>query len=115
MDPLPLFKALADHTRLNTILLIEHQQELCVCELMEALDESQPKVSRHLALLKKQQLLLDRRDGQWVFYRLNPALPSWFRTMISDLIEPNTSRLTEALTRLDAMGDRPSRQRQCCN
>ncbi|RLV59523.1 ArsR family transcriptional regulator [Parashewanella curva] len=115
MDPLFLFKALADTTRLNTILLITHQQELCVCELMEALDENQPKISRHLALLKKQQVLMDRREGQWVFYRLNPELPPWFTTMLNELIAQATPIFIQTLARLDEMGDRPSRQGQCCN
>jgi ArsR family transcriptional regulator len=48
MLPLELFKALSDITRLQCILLIQQEQELCVCELMAALELSQPKVSRHL-------------------------------------------------------------------
>jgi len=58
-------------------MLIQQEGELCVCELMEALQESQPKISRHLAQLRKFNLLSDRRQGQWVFYRINPSLPNW--------------------------------------
>ncbi len=70
----PILQMLSDETRLRCLLLIEHQQELCVCELMKAIDEIQPKVSRHLAQLRRCDLLVDRRQGQWVFYRINPAL-----------------------------------------
>ncbi|ABC27415.1 predicted transcriptional regulator [Hahella chejuensis KCTC 2396] len=77
MDPLQLFKCLSDETRLRSLLLIQQEGELCVCELTAALDEIQPKISRHLAQLRKCGLLLDSRQGQWVFYRVNPALLAW--------------------------------------
>ncbi|MEP0072894.1 MAG: metalloregulator ArsR/SmtB family transcription factor [Marinomonas sp.] len=77
IDPSLFFKALADDTRLRCLLLITQSTELCVCELMEALNETQPKVSRHLAQLRKSGLLSDRRQGQWVFYKLHPDLPEW--------------------------------------
>ncbi|MCL1078536.1 ArsR family transcriptional regulator [Parashewanella spongiae] len=114
METLSLFKALSDQTRLTCVLLIHQQQELCVCELMAALDESQPKVSRHLALLKKQKILLDRRQEQWVFYRLNPELPHWYRTMLSDIITQQSEIIQAPFSHLEAMGNRPQRQVKCC-
>src|SRR5690606_12109290 len=75
MTPPALFKALADETRARIVLLITHEQELCVCELTCALNQSQPKISRHLAQLRASGLLADRRQGQWVYYRLHPHLP----------------------------------------
>ena len=57
MEPVQFYKCLADETRLKSLLLIEKEQELCVCELMAALEESQPKISRHLAQLRKCGLL----------------------------------------------------------
>lgn len=77
LTALTFYKALADETRLKMLLLIEQHDELCVCDLMTALNEAQPKISRHLAQLRKQGLLLDRRQGQWVHYRLNPDVPRW--------------------------------------
>ena len=77
METLKLFKAMADDTRLKSLLLIMSEGELCVCELMAAMEQSQPKVSRHLALLRKEGLLADNRQGQWVYYHLNPSLPTW--------------------------------------
>ena len=64
-----LFKALADETRLRIVALLSHG-ELCVCHLEEALELSQPKVSRHLATLRAAGVVEDRRDGSWVHYRL---------------------------------------------
>lgn len=77
-----LFKALADETRLRTVLLLAARGELCVCELTQALAVSQPKMSRHLAALREAGLVSDRREGLWVFYRLAPALPDWARELL---------------------------------
>jgi len=82
MDPTQFFKCLADDTRLKILMLIQDQKELCVGELMVALDDSQTKVSRHLALLRKCGLLLVRRQKQWAYYRLNPDLASWMSEII---------------------------------
>ncbi|OJT38421.1 metalloregulator ArsR/SmtB family transcription factor, partial [Serratia plymuthica] len=67
LTPLKLFKNLSDDTRLNLVLLLRQAGELCVCELSGALDEPQPKISRHLAMLRESGLLLDRREGKWIF------------------------------------------------
>ena len=80
--PPGVFKALADDTRARIALLIERETELCVCELTAALDLSQPKISRHLAQLRAANMLADRRQGQWVFYRLHPDLPGWVRDIL---------------------------------
>lgn len=64
-----LFRAFADPTRLRLLNLLA-VRELCVCELMAVVGEVQPKVSRHLALLRRVGLVEGRREGQWVYYRL---------------------------------------------
>jgi ArsR family transcriptional regulator len=64
-----LFKALGDETRLRIVALLSHG-ELCVCHLQEALGLSQPRVSRHLAVLRGAGVVEDRRDRRWVYYRL---------------------------------------------
>jgi ArsR family transcriptional regulator len=64
-----LFKALGDETRLRIVALLSHG-ELCVCHLEEALDVSQPKVSRHLGILRMAGVVADRREGSWVYYGL---------------------------------------------
>jgi ArsR family transcriptional regulator len=64
-----LFRAFADPTRLRALgLLLE--RELCVCDLCELLGEIQPKVSRHLATLRRAGLVKVRRQGKWKFYAL---------------------------------------------
>ncbi|STG50929.1 DNA-binding transcriptional repressor ArsR [Escherichia coli] len=75
-------KILADETRLGIVLLLSELGELCVCDLCTALDQSQPKISRHLALLRESGLLLDRKQGKWVHYRLSPHIPSWAAKII---------------------------------
>jgi ArsR family transcriptional regulator len=81
------FKILADLTRLRALALLSQEGELCVCELTHALGEIQPKISRHLALLREAGVVLDRRQGQWIYYRLNPKLPEWARTVLSETTE----------------------------
>ena len=71
------FRALSDSTRLQALLLLKAHGSLCVCELVEALGQSQPKVSRHLAQLRDQRLVQAERRGQWVYYCLSPGLPDW--------------------------------------
>jgi ArsR family transcriptional regulator len=64
-----LFKALADHTRLRLINLIG-DDEVCVCFFVEVLKINQPKISRHLAYLRRAGVVESRRDGKWIHYRL---------------------------------------------
>jgi len=64
-----LFKGLADQTRLRILNLLLHG-ELCVCDIQYVLESSQPNVSRHLTYLKNSGLVLDRREGPRMYYRL---------------------------------------------
>ena len=82
LTPLALFKNLSEETRLTLVLLLRQAGELCVCELVSALEESQPKVSRHLAMLRESGLLIDRREGKWIYYRLSPHMPAWAAEII---------------------------------
>lgn len=68
-----LFKALGDETRLRMMGLLRHG-ELCVCDLMEALDLPQSTASRHLSYLKNSQWVVGRRSGKWMYYKLHPDL-----------------------------------------
>lgn len=78
-------KALADQTRLRILNLLAQKPELCVCELTEALALAQPKISRHLAILREAGLLLDRKAGLWVHYRLHEDLKPWAKSVLSQL------------------------------
>ena len=64
-----LFRALADPTRLRLLNLMA-DREICVCYLVEILKSSQPKVSRHLAYLRRAGIVAARREGKWMHYRL---------------------------------------------
>ncbi|NBF13223.1 metalloregulator ArsR/SmtB family transcription factor [Pseudomonas sp. Fl4BN1] len=114
ITPPEVFKSLADETRTRATLLIAHQGELCVCELMCALDDSQPKISRHLAQLRSSGLLLDRRQGQWVYYRLNPDLPAWVNEILQVTLQANVAWLEKNAARLQNMHGRPVRAAACC-
>ena len=64
-----LFHALSDEIRLEVIDLLR-DGERCVCELTEALDIAQPRLSWHLKALKEAGILVDRKEGRWVYYAL---------------------------------------------
>ena len=68
-DLAPLFAALADRTRLRLLNLIAGR-EVCVCYLVEILRQGQPKISRHLAYLRKAGVVAARREGKWMHYRV---------------------------------------------
>ncbi len=79
MAPTPeqFTRALADSTRLRMVVLLSNRAELCVCDLNKTLQLPQPKISRHLAILRESEVFLDRRAGKWIHYRLHPDLPAW--------------------------------------
>lgn len=77
MNPDALFEALSDETRRRILALLLTRGELCVCDLFGVLQLPQPKVSRHLAVLREAGLLVSRKQGTWVHYRLNPEMPLW--------------------------------------
>jgi len=106
-DPVAIFKALGDELRLAALMLIREQKKLCVCELTEALDIPQPKASRHLATLRDAGMLDAERQGQWVYYSLNPRMPHWLLRVLDETDEGNSDLIKIELERLAAMTDRP--------
>lgn len=116
MHPTPddLFKALADPTRLRCLLLLLQEGELCVCELTQALSLSQPKISRHLALLRETGIATDRREGVWIHYRLSPDLPAWSVEVLRAARQDGGQKvqMSEDLQRLKAMQNRPRQRRE---
>jgi ArsR family transcriptional regulator len=102
-----LFRALADRTRLRLLNLIA-DKEICVCYFVEILGISQPKISRHLAYLRRAGIVATRRQGRWMHYRLLAP-----RDAIASAI------LKETLAHLrqipDMQGDLAKLETSCCN
>jgi ArsR family transcriptional regulator, arsenate/arsenite/antimonite-responsive transcriptional repressor len=102
-----VFLALGDRTRLRLLNLMKGG-EVCVCFFVEVLDEPQPKVSRHLAVLRKAGLVSTRRDGKWMHYS------------IAELNQPTAQRVVAQT--LETLADDPEMQRDraalakaCCS
>lgn len=77
-----LLAALAHQTRRSALRLLQHNDELCLCEFMARLGVGQSTMSRHMATLKEAGLVNDRRDAQWVRYRLHPCLDEAARQIV---------------------------------
>ncbi len=75
-------KQISDQTRLRSLLLLHEEGELCVCELTYALGLSQPKVSRHLGVLRDMGIVQGRREGLWIYYSLRDDLPHWAMSIL---------------------------------
>ena len=78
-------KALADPTRLRIVQLLEGTDELCVCEIVDALQIPQYRVSRHLGLLKAAGVVTDWRQGKWMHYVINSDLSPADRSVLTSI------------------------------
>lgn len=103
-----VFKALAEETRLRILILLEIR-ELCVCEIEKILRLSQSRVSRHLAILRNAGLVMDRREGTWIYYKpaaarsdLERVLQKCLRECFNDV--PVVKKDAERLKRVCAKG-----------
>jgi ArsR family transcriptional regulator len=90
--PVEIFKALGDETRLRLVnLLLQTDEDLCVCEMVDALELPQYQISKHLTTLKNAGLLQASRRGTWVYYRLDrdePFLRDLFKMLSRHLNKP---------------------------
>lgn len=68
-DNAAVLKSLADPTRLKIIYLLKNG-ELCVCQILEAIDKTQSTISHHLNIMKKEGVLSARKEGKWIYYKL---------------------------------------------
>ena len=84
------FRALADRTRLRLIEMLG-DEELCVCDCVQVLKTNQPKVSRHLAYLKRAGLVTARREGKWTYYRLAEPADPYAAKILHELLNRNTA------------------------
>jgi ArsR family transcriptional regulator len=83
--------ALAEPTRLTAVSILWDGSEHCVCELMKRLDATQSRMSRHMQTLKQAGLVVDRRDAQWVRYRLNPDMRPEVRNVLAAVMAASTA------------------------
>ena len=113
LDEQAFFDVLSDETRRRILGLIIKEEELCVCELFFALDMHQPKVSRHLAVMRDAEVLTMRKKGTWVYYRLQPQLPMWALKVLEMMVQGVASVPVyyHDVERLSAMSNRPMK---CC-
>jgi ArsR family transcriptional regulator, arsenate/arsenite/antimonite-responsive transcriptional repressor len=101
--------ALSDPIRLRLLVLIHKHGELCVCEMTHALSLPQPKISKHLAVLRKVELVRMRRNAQWVLYGFETETATWLDGVLSTtlrLIEMDAAIVGDA-KRLAKMSGRP--------
>ncbi len=85
LNPTQFCRCLGDDIRMALVCLLREHGEVCVCELTAALAAPQPTVSRHLAQLRECGLVIARREGTWMHYRLHPELPVWAKESIDTL------------------------------
>ena len=104
-DPVDIFKALGDETRLRLVnLLLQTEEDLCVCEMVDTLGLPQYQISKHLTILKNASLLRASRKGTWVYYRLDgeesPLLSDLFKVLSRHLglvFAEDSQKLTQRL------------------
>ncbi|TPJ04791.1 helix-turn-helix transcriptional regulator [Mesorhizobium sp. B2-8-1] len=83
---LALLSAISEPLRLRALALISAHGEACVCQLTHALQTSQPSVSKHLAVLREAGVVAQRRDAQWMLYRI-ADLPDWAQTVVNGALD----------------------------
>jgi ArsR family transcriptional regulator, arsenate/arsenite/antimonite-responsive transcriptional repressor len=77
IDSQNFFEALSDPVRRKILAMLLIDDERCVCDLNSVIGIAQPKLSRHLGVLRDAGLVMTRRAGVWMYYRLHPELPAW--------------------------------------
>jgi len=92
---LELLQAIAEATRFS-ILQRLHKGERCVCELTDALDAAQSRLSFHLKVLKDAGLVTDRREGRWMYYTINPDALHEIEEVIQALVPDPSKRSRSA-------------------
>ncbi len=121
-DLMNVLKALSEETRLRILKLLENG-ELCVCDIVAALDMVQPKVSFHLNVLKETGFLKDRKQGRWIHYRIDDS-DLFRRFLFLSVMEriPGESVAEDRKRLKDFLRDKPSREnvvplrikKRCC-
>lgn len=117
-----IFKALSDMTRLRILKLLK-EGELCVCDIVAALDMVQPKVSFHLNVLKEAGFIKDRKQGRWIHYRIDEGdmfrrilLLSVFEKMPTGAVPDDNQRLNVFLASKEGTAEviTMKQKKSCC-
>ncbi|MBN1611897.1 MAG: metalloregulator ArsR/SmtB family transcription factor [Polyangiaceae bacterium] len=94
-DAAQFFRVLADEARLKMLWLLFNHRELCVCDIMAALEITQSKASRHLSTLRHADLVTDRKEGLWSYYALRPVEDAMVREHL-ELLQASLARRPDA-------------------
>jgi ArsR family transcriptional regulator len=86
IDPAEVFATISNAVRLRCLFLIGTADDVCVCEIEEALQIAQPAASKALNALKAAGLVNARRDANWNYYSLNEDMPDWLRAVVDSTI-----------------------------
>jgi ArsR family transcriptional regulator len=100
LETVDSFRALGDSIRVRLFHLLSLRDELCVCQLTEAMHLPQSTVSRHLAILRHAGLVDTRRQGKWIHYRLAGAMAPTLATLVQsgadDVLKNDAERLASS-------------------
>ncbi len=107
-----MFQAFCHRMRVRILHLLA-QGEMCVCSIVEIVQAPQPKVSRHLGVLKKAKLVTVRREGQWIYYSLAPVQSAFHQKLLECAANcvHEVTEIRDDERRLEAMR---SRDKGCC-
>lgn len=90
IDHTEIFATLSNETRLRCLYLAARHGEVCVCEVVDTLGIAQPTASKALNALKGAGLVRDRRDANWIYYRLNESMPPWIEAIVAATVDQLT-------------------------
>ncbi len=104
-EHLKTFKSLSEATRIRILAILHHGKEVCVSDIVDALQESQYKISRHLKILQDANLVVSDRKGRWIYYQLNKnkfhfndILLNAIKHISSDIIKQDLNRLQKKIS-----------------
>jgi len=86
-DLIRALKAISDETRIRIMKILLEKENLCVCEIMQALDITQTRASKNLRILKDAGFVVDKREGSWIHYSVNKDTTNKYCEAISSLIK----------------------------
>ena len=111
MDLASFYKCLSEQTRLRIVNLLLQGKPLCVCQIQEALQEPQVKVSKHLGYMKSRGLLTLQRKANWNFYEIGPEVGAIERQTL-EALKSNANSQSDLAVDLERL--RKAQDSECC-